>query len=199
MYRASAPKKKDRIGGKKHTHKATSTAAITVRVAAKLPVENPTTATLTAQETQLLTAVRAARSEYAPAKKALDASSADQCLTTYARAHSAWMATQDRALDPGSAGHVKAKRPLPNATCSGRTIQSLTSAVGTTAQSDEAIALAVQSWLGSPYGATDRLLSTCTNAKSHSFGVSASKKGDAGWSTLLVSSPSATTTSSGAC
>ncbi len=142
----------------------------------------------------------AARSSYArPEITTATNTGAEACLTTYARQHSAWMAGQGSALDPGSAEHRTAKRPLPGASCPGHTVATLTRAVGTTTSTAAAVAATVDSWLSSPYGETDRLLSACHDAPAFEFGVAASTVGGTRWFTVLIASDTPATRSSGVC
>uniref|UniRef100_UPI0028AF3C00 hypothetical protein n=1 Tax=Aeromicrobium sp. TaxID=1871063 RepID=UPI0028AF3C00 len=123
---------------------------------------------------------------------------ADACLTDYARKHSAWMAQQGRALDPGSPEHRTAGRPMPATACPGNTVWTVTRAVGGSTLS-AAIAGTVDAWLSSPYGETARLLTGCHDAPVFDFGVSALDTAGTRWLTVLVASDTATTKSAGVC
>lgn len=199
-FRAKTAKLRHRTGGKTHTHAATRSATVTIKAKAKAPAVPTKPATLSADEKTLLAAVRAARASYSPFDNtALDSEGGDSCLTTYARAHSAWMAGLGRAADPGSAAHRAAKRATPVAACGGLTVTAVTRAVGAASSAPDAAAAAVRAWLATPYGETDRLLSTCHEASSFRFGVAAPSKDSARWLTVLVASPTADTKKSGLC
>lgn len=191
IYRAYAPRVKHRTGGKKHTHRAATSARLSVIVAAAvLP--------LTGTENALLSTVRTARTTYA-GTGASDTGGVNACLTTYARQHSAWMASLGRGADPGSAEHRAARRALPAAACPGWRVSAVTRSVATGPAFSSVAATAVDSLLSSPYGETDRLLSTCEKAPQFSFGVGVVQANGAYWMTVLIGSAAARTTASGVC
>lgn len=198
-YRAHAPRVRHTTGGRAHVHAAakSSTSRLAVRSAPPIP---PQPVTLTADEKALLADVRAARQTYgrADVTSARDLG-AGSCLTAYAREHARWMAATGRAVDPGAAPHRAAQRALPSASCSGRTVDAVTHAIGTAGSSAAAIDLAVDAWLSSPYGETARLLSSCRRAPGFEYGVASLTSGGTRWLTVLISSPTASTSTSGAC
>ncbi|GAA3535948.1 hypothetical protein AFL01nite_08300 [Aeromicrobium flavum] len=198
-YRAHASKTRHRTGGRVHVHTAakSTTSRLTVRPA---PPTAPKPGTLTTDEKALLADVRTARQTYgrADVKSARDLG-AGTCLTAYAREHARWMAATGRAVDPGAGPHRAAKRALPSASCPGRTVDAVTHAIGTADSSAAAIDLAVDAWLASPYGETARLLSSCRRAPGFEYGVASLTSGGTRWMTVLVSSPTASTSTSGAC
>lgn len=197
-YRAVAPRVRHRTGGKLHTHRAARSTTVAVTARARIAAHRP--ATLSADERTLLTAVTTARRTYArPTVTAATDEGADACLTTYARAHSQWMATQGRALDPGSPEHRAAERQLPDAACPGRSVWSLTRAVGTPGALSDVVAGSVDAWLASPYGETGRLLTACHDAPAFEYGVAATVQSGTRWLTVLVAAPKSATVSSGAC
>lgn len=194
-YRAVTSRLRHRAGGKAHTHRAGRSAAVAVTARARLAHHRP--AVLTADEKALLAAVTAARSAYArPAVTAATNEGADACLTTYAREHSAWMARIGTAADPGSRQHRAAGRALPAAACPGRTVWSVTRAVGSTG---DAVPSAVDAWLSSPYGETTRLLTACHDAPAFAYGVATTSSGGARWLTVLMASDATATKSAGVC
>ncbi|MTB88326.1 hypothetical protein H9L21_01640 [Aeromicrobium senzhongii] len=199
-YRAQAPRIRHQTGGRKHTHAAakSTTVKVTVREVPRTVPSRP--AVLTADEKALLADVRAARATYARAdvQGARDLG-AEACLTTYARDHARWMATTKRAVDPGAAAHRAAGRPLPAASCPGRTVQAVTHAIGVAGTTAAAVDLAVDTWLASPYGETGRLLSACHRAPGFEYGVAVFAAGGTRYLTVLVSSDASATTKSGAC
>lgn len=198
-YRAVTPKRRDRVGGSPHTHRAATSATIVITARVRMVAHEP--ATLTADERALLTAVTEARSAYARSTvTAATDEGADRCLTTYARSHSAWMAQIGSARDPGSREHRAAGRELPGATCRGRTVWSLTRAVGAhDASTASAIAEAVDAWLSSPYGETSRLLTACHEAPAFEYGLAVDLTRGGRWLTVLIAADTSATKSSGAC
>jgi hypothetical protein len=199
-YRAQAPRVRHKSGGRKHTHAAAKslTARLTVREVPRTVPSRP--GSLTADEKTLLSKLRSARQAYARAdvKSARDLG-AEACLTAYAREHSRWMATTGRAVDPGAGAHRAAGRPLPAASCPGRTVDAVTHAIGTSGSVADAIGLAIDAWLASPYGETGRLLSRCRRAPGFEYGVAAVQSRGTRWMTVLVSSDTVGTSKSGAC
>lgn len=198
-YRAIAPKIRHRSGGSAHTHRLARSGKVKVAVRAVQRSVPSRPATLTAEEKTLLAAVRAARGTYArPAVTAATDRGAEACLTTYARRHAAWMASLGRAADPGSAEHRAAGRSLPAKDCPGRTVSAVTRAVGGGSAAD-AVRTTVDAWLSSPYGETGRLLSACHDASDFEYGITSTTAGGTRWLTVLVSSDTAATKSSGVC
>ncbi|WP_286931050.1 MULTISPECIES: hypothetical protein [Aeromicrobium] len=198
-YRAVAPRVKHRSGGRTHVHATarTKTLVVTARAVKRTVPSRP--ATLTADEKTLLAAVRSARTTYArPGIQGAADRGAEACLTASARRHSAWMASLGRAVDPGSAEHRAAARPLPVADCPGRTVTTVTRAVGGSTAA-AAVQGSVDAWLSSPYGETGRLLSACHDAPGFEYGIAAPVVGDTRWLTVLVASDTSATTGSGAC
>jgi len=197
-YRVVGARVRHRAGGKLHTHRAARSATVSVTSRARIAAHRPVA--LDGDERTLLGAVASARAAYArPAVVSATDEGADACLTAYARKHSAWMAQQGRALDPGSPEHVAAGRPMPSAECPGRTVWALTRAVGSPTETSKVVSTSVDAWLASPYGETARLLTTCHTAPAFEFGVAAPKSADTRWLTVLVASLTSTTTSSGEC
>lgn len=173
--------------------KPAARAAVTVQVVKKNPT--PTgPANLSADEKTLFNAVREARLQFATKAVNDAAGRADNCLTTYARNHSAWMATRGEAIDPAKSG-----RTQPGSACADRTVRAVTRAIGNANSTPVAVSTAVTSLLRSPYGETERLLSTCDTAPRFDFGVAVKTSGGVRWITVLVASPTSTTKSSGAC
>lgn len=196
-YLAVAPRVRHRSGGRTHVHPAGRSAVVTVTARARSVGHRP--ASLSADEKVLLAAVAAARKAHArPAIVGANDEGADACLTTYAREHSAWMARQRRALDPGSPEHRAARRPMPGTACPGNTVWTVTRAVGA-GSLDSAIAGTIDAWLSSPYGETTRLLTACHDAPVFDFGVAVLASGGARWLTTLVASDTASTRSAGVC
>lgn len=193
-FRVAAPTSRDRAGGTVHRHRYARSKGVTVTV-------SPPTgrAQLNGDEAALVTSVEAARARYAPAQQRVDAPGGEACLTYYARLHSAWMASIGKAVDPGAPAHQAARRPMPSAICTGRNIQAITTVVGVPGTTQSAADLAVQMWLGSPYGSTDALLSACTTAPWFDIGVGITTTGSKRWMTVLVSSASGSTKASGVC
>ena len=207
-YRAKAAKLKHRLGGKSHTHKAANSATVGVSATPKAPTApTPTTAPtttpedfeLTAAEPELFEAIASARQSYVPTAHQADATTANACLTQYAREHSEWMATQGSAADPGSDLHKAANRALPAKSCAGLTVSAATRAVGADSSTTAIIDQTVKAWLASPYGEPDRLLSVCQSAPSFEFGVAIENSKSAHWITVLVASQTSSTKATGVC
>lgn len=197
-YRATTPRLRHRVGGRTHTHRAGTSASVAVTARVRIVAHRD--ATLSADERTLLNAVTTARRTYArPAVTAATDEGADACLTAYAREHSAWMAKQGRAVDPGAREHRAAGRTLPAAACPGRTVWAVTRAIGGSGPAGDAAARAVDAWLSSPYGETTRLLTACHDAPAFEYGVAAPASGGARWLTVLVASSAASTRSAGVC
>ncbi len=192
IYRAYAPKITHTVSGRKHTHRAATSAKVSV--VAKPAVTPSRPVTLTADETTLYTAVHEARLQFARAAVNAADTRPELCLTTYARAHSAWMAAQRKAIDPSASG-----RAQPGTSCTGRTVRAVTRAIGSADSTSTAVSTAVTSLLRSPYGEMERLLSTCDTAPAFEFGVGITTSGGVRWITVLVSSATKSTTASGAC
>ncbi|HPU13776.1 MAG TPA: hypothetical protein PLQ19_08280 [Aeromicrobium sp.] len=209
-YRAQAPKLKHRLGGKSHTHKAAVSSVVAVTATATAPTAptpapttSPTTPAekveLSPAESNLFDAIATVRQSYAPTVHQGDAQSANDCLTTYAREHSAWMADQGAAADPGSDAHKDAGRQLPAKACAGFTVNAVTRAVGAESSATAVIDQTIKAWLSSPYGEPDRLLSVCQTAPSYEFGVAIKDSKSAHWVTVLVASETKSTKTTGVC
>lgn len=198
-YRAVAPRVRHRAGAKKsHVHRAARSTAVTVTARAPRNAGHRPAA-LTGDEKALLNAVVVARRAHArPAVTAAGDDGADACLTTYAREHSAWMAQQGRALDPGSPEHRAARRPMPATACPGNTVWTVTRAIGHGSLT-AAVSGTVDAWLSSPYGETTRLLTACHDAPVFEFGVAALSSDGTRWFTALVASDTGSTKSAGVC